>query len=186
MPGIIIDGEAAAPTLTVVDPSAPPPAPSLNPSASPATAQGSQDSMHGGKAAHVTFRAGSGAVAFMPPPSTSAHSSLGGLGAGKAAHVTFCAGGGAVSFMPPPSAPSPSPSPATPSPPELPPEIRLTTAQLVDVSRALMGRLDIADLVGRSTTLEIAERVGGTYIVMRGCMARWIAERKWHKEENVQ
>lgn len=43
---------------------------------------------------------------------------------------------------------------AAPAPP-----LKLNNATLADVSRAIMGRLDIVDLVGRNTAMEAAERV---------------------------
>ena len=45
-----------------------------------------------------------------------------------------------------------------PPPPPLP-EIKLDDETLLAVSRAIMGRLDIVDLVGRTTAYEAAERV---------------------------
>lgn len=43
--------------------------------------------------------------------------------------------------------------------PSSPPALVLDDATLAAVSRAIMGRLDIVDLVGRNTALEAAERV---------------------------
>lgn len=39
------------------------------------------------------------------------------------------------------------------------PELRVSTEAVLAVSRALMGRLDVVDLVGRNTAEEVAERV---------------------------
>lgn len=41
------------------------------------------------------------------------------------------------------------------------PQIVLDDATLMSVSRAVMGRLDIVDLIGRNTAVEAAERVSG-------------------------
>jgi cell division protease FtsH len=39
------------------------------------------------------------------------------------------------------------------------PRIQLDDETLATVSRAIMGRLDVVDLVGRNTSQEVAERV---------------------------
>ncbi len=65
---------------------------------------------------------------------------------------------------PPASAP-PVPRPqlsfhGAPSASSAPPPLRLDDATLTAVSRAIVGRLDVVDLVGRNTATEAAERVG--------------------------
>lgn len=56
--------------------------------------------------------------------------------------------------------------------PSSPPALVLDDATLAAVSRAIMGRLDIVDLVGRNTALEAAERVS----------LGWSIERVLHLE----
>jgi cell division protease FtsH len=46
--------------------------------------------------------------------------------------------------------------------------LKLDDATLADVSRAIMGRLDIVDLVGKNTAYEVAERVS-----VFGCGSVW-------------
>jgi len=47
--------------------------------------------------------------------------------------------------------------------------LKLDDATLADVSRAIMGRLDIVDLVGKNTAYEVAERVSGGQQGCVGC-----------------
>jgi cell division protease FtsH len=42
-----------------------------------------------------------------------------------------------------------------------PPPLKLDDATLATVSRAIMGRLDVVDLVGKNTALDVADRVSG-------------------------
>jgi cell division protease FtsH len=68
-----------------------------------------------------------------------------------------------------PTPPSDTPPSDTPPPPQLgfsrpdwqpvAPPLQLDDATLATVSRAIMGRLDVVDLVGRNTAAEVAERV---------------------------
>lgn len=55
------------------------------------------------------------------------------------------------------SAPHAAPSSSSSSPP--PPPLQLDEETLRVVSRAIMGRLDVVDLVGKNTAYEVAERV---------------------------
>jgi len=82
------------------------------------------------------------------------------------ATTTFRAAGagatGSVSFSRPqaPSTSSVSSATTTSQPASQPaPELKLDDATLLAVSKAIMGRLDVVDLVGRNTAYEIAERV---------------------------
>lgn len=108
-------------------------------------------------------RATAAAAAAAAPPSFSSPASA------SAATVSFAqlAGrSGQVSFERPIVSSTSSPAsaeaaailPGVGLPPPLP-EIKLDDETLLAVSRAIMGRLDVVDLVGRTTAYEAAERV---------------------------
>lgn len=64
---------------------------------------------------------------------------------------------GVVSF----DRPSPKETDSVPSAAPDVPAIKIDEETLVAVSRAIMGRLDVVDLIGRNTAYEAAERVRG-------------------------
>ncbi|GLC47538.1 hypothetical protein PLESTB_001403000 [Pleodorina starrii] len=80
---------------------------------------------------------------------------------------------GMVSFRGPPSASPPRPS--------SPPPLLLDDSTLKAVSRAIIGRLDVMDLVGRNTALEAAERVREA-LLHPHTRERLQAVRRWAEE----
>ncbi|KAG2494742.1 hypothetical protein HYH03_006989 [Edaphochlamys debaryana] len=84
-------------------------------------------------------------------------------------HVPGAGSMGMTSFRGPPSA-----SPASSAPPPL----ALDDATLEAVSRAVVGRLDVVDLIGRNTALEAAERVRDA-LLHPDTRDRLLAVRRW-------
>ncbi|KAL6751221.1 FtsH-like AAA+ protein [Haematococcus lacustris] len=64
------------------------------------------------------------------------------------------------------------------------PLIRICEADLVAVSRAVMGRLDIVDLIGRNTAVEIAERVADA-LLDPDATARLAAVARYLQEDDA-
>jgi len=183
VPGIIIDGESAAPTLDVVGPATAAVATSTPPSNTVSSEPGSDRARNAGAAgrtACTTFQSGPGVVSFTssPPPPTAPSSQAGSSPRSGAGATTFASGPGVVSFTSSRSASGGADGGGAPVSPSAPPEIRLSTEQLLAVSRALMGRLDIVDLVGRSTAVEVAERVRDS-LLHPETTARLEAVRAW-------
>jgi hypothetical protein len=128
------------------------------------SASTSFSSLGGGKAGRVSFTRPRAPGQLVSRMASSASSRWG--GAGKGGGIKFRR----IEVTLPSPSPSPSPSPLVasqppPPPPPLPPvvppvpEIKIDKETLTAISRAIMGRLDIVDLVGKNTAYEAAERV---------------------------
>ncbi len=174
--GVVAEGAAAAPTLDVLGPAQPPAAAAAS-SSGDAAAEGDQRrtaAAAGAAGFAAAFRGRPGLASFRTPLEETlqpASAAAGGGGSSAAGgQASFRSGPGSVSFSRGPGtgaggaaaaaaggAPGGLAGPAKPAAP--PPEIRLSRQQLVDVSRAILGRLDVVDLIGRNTALEAAERV---------------------------
>jgi len=102
--------------------------------------------------------------------------------ASPAVASTSFRGAGSASFTRRPAAPAAAeaaPASAPPPPPPEPvPELVVSAEAVGAVSRALMGHLDIVDLVGRNTAEEVAERVREA-LAQPGTAERLAAVRKW-------